>query len=203
MAGQAATQARARAGVWRLWAFAITACAVLVGLAPSRAAVAADPAVAFMQKFARDAIAAQASAEPGRMYALIRRYSDLPGIGQISLGDYANRLKDKDRNAYHTGMAKFMARFAVEASKTYRIVTAQVQASRQIPGGYEVDSEVTLAGGSRYEVRWLLVQRGKDIKIRDAQVLGFWMTPFQRDMFVDFVEKNGGKVEALLIALGQ
>ncbi len=39
-------------------------------------------------------------------------------------------------------------------------------------------------------------------QVRDAQALGYWLTPFQRKLFRSYIEKHGGDVNALLYALG-
>ena len=45
------------------------------------------------------------------------------------------------------------------------------------------------------------MKRRGQYKIRDAQVVGFWLTPFQRNLFRDYVRENGGNVNALVFAL--
>ena len=56
--------------------------------------------------------------------------------------------------------------------------------------------------GTGRDVRWFVVKNGDDFKVRDAQALGYWLTPFQRRLFVSFIKKHGGDVNALLYALG-
>jgi hypothetical protein len=43
-----------------------------------------------------------------------------------------------------------------------------------------LDSRVILADGTGYDARWALSKYGATYKVRDAMVLGFWMTPFSR-----------------------
>ena len=54
-----------------------------------------------------------------------------------------------------------------------------------------------LADGSAYDVRWLLARHGTGFKVRDAMVLGFWMTPFLKKLFEDYIAQNGGNPRAL------
>ena len=69
--------------------------------------------------------------------------------------------------------------------------------------GTYVDSRLTLADGSGYDVRWLIVKRGATYKVRDAQVIGFWMTSFLDNLFQSFISDNGGNPKALVVALNR
>jgi phospholipid transport system substrate-binding protein len=66
-----------------------------------------------------------------------------------------------------------------------------------------VDSKVVLEDGSEYEVRWLLSKIGDNFKVRDAMVVGFWMTPFLKKLFEDYIAQNGGNPSALVAALNR
>jgi phospholipid transport system substrate-binding protein len=66
-----------------------------------------------------------------------------------------------------------------------------------------VDSTVLLADGTSYEVRWLLAKFGTTYKVRDAMVMGFWMTPFLKKLFEDYIAQNGGNPRALTMALNR
>ena len=39
--------------------------------------------------------------------------------------------------------------------------------------------------------------------MRDAQVLGFWMSPFLKDLFEKYIGENGGNPRALVVALNR
>jgi phospholipid transport system substrate-binding protein len=66
-----------------------------------------------------------------------------------------------------------------------------------------VDSKITLSDGSAYDVRWLVVRYGNTYKVRDAMVLGLWMTPFLKKLFEDYIAQNGGNPRALVTALNR
>jgi ABC-type transporter MlaC component len=66
-----------------------------------------------------------------------------------------------------------------------------------------VDSVITLRDGSNYDVRWLLSQQGNTFRVRDAMVYGFWMTPFLRKLFENYIAENGGHVRALVAVLNR
>jgi phospholipid transport system substrate-binding protein len=99
-------------------------------------------------------------------------------------------------------MINFIARYAAKESPKYPvarfIVTAQ---SNEDARGTYVDSRITLASGDAYDVRWLVVRRDNTYKVRDAQVIGFWMTSFLDNLFQNYISENGGNPKALVVAL--
>lgn len=174
-----------------------------LALAPAPAA-AADPAVQFMAKVGRELMAAARTRSPGVMSAVLQRYADVSYIGLFSLGSYRNQLTPPERNTYYSGMVKFIGRYAATEAPKYTV--AKVEWSDQsIKGanGIMVDSKVTLADGGTYEVRWLLVPYGGSFKVRDAMVIGLWMTPFLKKLFEDYIAQNGGNPRALVAALNR
>jgi phospholipid transport system substrate-binding protein len=177
----------------------------LAGLtaAPQRAA-AADPAVKFMAQVGRDLIAAARTHSPAVMANVIERYGDVSYIGLYSLGEYRHLLSADEKTAYYAGMVRFISRYASSEAPKYPV--ARVEWSDQSfrgANGLMVDSKVFLEDGSAYEVRWLLVQRAGTYKVRDAMVVGFWMTPFLRQLFEDYIAQNGGHPRALVAALNR
>ena len=38
-------------------------------------------------------------------------------------------------------------------------------------------------------------------KVRDAQVIGFWMTSFLDNLFQNYISENGGNPKSLVVAL--
>ncbi len=101
-------------------------------------------------------------------------------------------------------MTKFMARYVVSQSKTYRVARAEIlRPSTRRGRDFLVDSRVILTDGTVYNVQWLLAKRGATYKVRDVNVLGFWVMPFQRNLFRSYVRKANGNVNALVVALNQ
>ena len=68
-------------------------------------------------------------------------------------------------------------------------------------GGTNVDSRITLRSGESYDIRWLVVKSGSGYKVRDAQVVGFWMTSFLNDLFQNYITENGNNPRALVSGL--
>lgn len=194
----ASTTARSRASSCRLGAL----CVLLVLLFPAAPARSAEPAVEFMKQVSRELIAAAKSGSQQAFVDTIQKYGHVPAIGLYALGDYGRQLRPNDRNSYYAGMVRFLARFAAATAPKYPVSHAEIlsPAVREDKVVY-VDSRVHFESGSTYEVRWMLVPQGHSFRVRDAQVFGFWMSPFLKRMFEDYIGQNGGNLRALLTAL--
>ncbi|MEM7618951.1 MAG: ABC transporter substrate-binding protein [Pseudomonadota bacterium] len=188
--------------------FYMTACALLILLASFlhsasvHAAKKKEKPVVFMEAVAKKLLAAAKSGSKKQMQRVIASYADMSGIGTYSLGDYAKKLPNSRRRVYQRGVAKFMARYLIGQSKQYKIAKAEILGLGGIrKNSYLVDSKVILEDGTEYDVQWRIKKHKRTFKIRDAKVLGFWLVPFQRDLFNNFVSEQGGNVNALVLAL--
>lgn len=191
--------ARALAGVIALVSLTFAA----VASAPRGASAASsDPAVQFMERAARDMMSAQRSRSVQAMQVAVGRYGDMQAIGLFALGDYRAKLDPTDREAYMSGMTRFIGRYAATEAPKYPVARISfAPESRKAKYGITVDSTITLQDGSTYEVSWLLMKYGSNYRVRDAQALTFWMTPFLKKLFEDYVGQNGGNVKALIAVL--
>jgi phospholipid transport system substrate-binding protein len=194
----ASATARSRAGSCRLGAL----CVLLVLLFPAAPARSAEPAVEFMKQVSRDLIAAAKTGSQQAFADAIQKYGHVPAIGHYALGNYGRQLRPNDRQSYYAGMVRFLARYAASVSPNHPVSHAEIlsPAVREDNVVY-VDSRVHFESGSTYEVRWMLVPQGRSFRVRDAQVFGFWMSPFLKRMFEDYIGQNGGNLRALLTAL--
>jgi phospholipid transport system substrate-binding protein len=180
-------------------------CAIIAQFAlPPATAVAADPAVKFMAQVGRELMAAARTRSPGVMSATVQRYGDVTYIGLFSLGAYRALLSESERSTYYAGMVRFIGRYAATEAPKYAVAKVE-WANQSVRGanGVMVDSTITLTDGSSYEVRWLLSRVGSSYRVRDAMVLGFWMTPFLKKLFEDYIAQNGGNPRALVAALNR
>ncbi len=180
------------------WVILSVACVV----ATSGSASAADPAIVFMDRVAKEAIAASRSRSPSALQAVISRYADGPAIGAYALGDYRSKLEPADRDAFTAGMLRFIGRYAATEAPKYPVqrVTFNPEV-RQTRAGTMVDSTIVMQDGASYEVAWLLTRAGTGYRIRDAQVLSFWLTSFLKKLFEDYIAQNNGSVKALVMVL--
>jgi phospholipid transport system substrate-binding protein len=165
-------------------------------------AYAADPAVQFMERVARDLQAAARTRSPQAMQSAVSRHGDNQAIGLYALGDYRARLDAVDREPYISGMVRFIGRYAATEAPKYPIASVKFNPeARKAKYGITVDSTITLQDGSSYEVAWLVVKYGSNYRVRDAQAMGFWMSPFLKKLFEDYIAQNGGSVKALVQVL--
>ena len=113
-------------------------------------------------------------------------------------------LPAADRPSYFSGMVNFIARYAAKEAPKYPVATAVALAqTTEDKDGVYVDSRITLRSGESYDVRWWLVRSGASFKVRDAQVAGFWMSPFLKNLFENYIGENGGNPKALVVALNR
>jgi ABC-type transporter MlaC component len=171
--------------------------------APAARAATVGSAAAYMQeRIAKDLFAAARDKSPESFLAAINRHADLDAIANYSLGNYSSRLTPPLGARLRRGVAGFMSRyFAVQAHK-YPVVRADI--AGEDPYGEDeavVKTRIHLESGSSYSVDWLMAPHGRRYKVRDVRVYGFWLTPFQRSLFVRYIADNGGDVTALLAAL--
>ena len=188
---------------WRLIALAVLPLLASLLSAP---ASAQDPAVEFMKQASRELIAAAKSGKPEDFIDVIQKRGHIPAIGLYALGDYKLHLKSTDRSTYYGGMVRFISRYAATEAPKYAVSHAEIMSpalKAEAGTGVYVDSRVHLRSGTSYDVRWLLVPQGNSFRIRDAQVMGFWMSPFLKNLFEAYIGENGGNPQALVIALNR
>jgi phospholipid transport system substrate-binding protein len=156
----------------------------------------------YMKRVGNDLLLASRAGSVSQIAMVLSANADVQSIGLNALGDYARSLPKTDRPMYYSGMVNFIARYAAKEAPKYPIarfiVTAQSQDDAR---GTYVDSHITLASGDAYDVRWLVVKREGVYKVRDAQVIGFWMTSFLDNLFQNYISENGGNPKSLVVAL--
>ena len=158
-----------------------------------------------MAQVGRELMAAARTRSPGVMASVIQRYGDVSYIGLFSLGTYRSQLP-ADGAAPATTPAWCASSAATPPPKRRSIRWPRSSGPTRAcaaPAASWWTARVTLADGSSYDVRWLLRSYGSTYKVRDAMVLGFWMTPFLKKLFEDYIAQNGGNPRALVAALNR
>lgn len=182
------------------WLAVLFVCFAGVSASGARAE---SPAV-YMQRVQNELMYAQRQGGISAYANVLRRHMDVPNIGLTALGPHARTLPKADRPAYYNGMVNFIAKYAATQGPKYIVTSAVV--TGQGPGdagGTNVDSHITLSDGSGYDIRWLVMKTKEGYKVRDAQVVGFWMTTFLDDLFQNYITENGNNPRALVLALSR
>lgn len=177
--------------------------AVLMGVVTSPAVAASEhPSVGHMRQVGKELLAAHRQGTVSAFLRVVQRYADVPEISSFALGKYAGKLQNGQRSRYQRGVATYMARYFALTSRDYTIAKYEV-GEATVDGNKDVivESKVFLMTGQSYKVSWRLVWRGGKYKIRDASVLGFWLTKFQRDDFISYLDKRQGDINKLIVAL--
>ena len=175
---------------------------VLVVMALTTGSARAEAPATYMQRVANELISAQRSGSVSAYANVLRKHMDVPSIGITALGPHAQALPKSERPAYYNGMINFISKYAAKEGPKYPVATAMVIGQgEETAGGASVDSRITLRTGETYEIRWKLVRTGQTFKVRDAQVIGFWMTSFLDNLFQNYISENGNNPRALVMAL--
>lgn len=170
----------------------------------SAGTASAESAASYMQRVQNELMAAQRSGSSTAFQNVLRKHMDVPSIGLTALGAHARSLPKTDRPAYYNGMIKFISNYAAKEAPKYPVASAAVTGmGEETAGGATVDSKINLRSGEGYDIRWKLVRTGGTFKVRDAQVVGFWMTSFLDNLFQNYIAENGNNPRALVMALNR
>lgn len=186
---------------------ALTRRAAVAGLAAAIASPAfasgEDAAAAYMQKVAKDMLAAHRQGTVASFKRAILRHADVPAIADYSLGQYRGKLSPGQKQAYYSGTATFMARYFADQSRDYVVAKYEIGQADSVGEDVNVDTKVYLLNGQSYTVVWRLGRRGGGFKVEDAKVMGFSLTYLQRGIFTSFLSKRDGDVAQLVAALNR
>jgi phospholipid transport system substrate-binding protein len=182
----------------------LLAVAGLALVSLSAGAQAGESPAGYMKRVGNELVAAARSGSASQFAMVLNANADVRSIALGALGSYVHSLPRSERPVYFNGMINFIARYAAKEAPKYPVarfvVTAQ---SKEDVRGTYVDSRITLSSGDSYDVRWLVVRRDEGYKVRDAQVIGFWMTSFLDNLFQNYISENGGNPRALVVALNR
>jgi phospholipid transport system substrate-binding protein len=186
---------------------ALTRRAAIAGLAVAFAtpafAAGEDAAVSYMQKVAKDMLAAHRQGTVASFKRAILRHADVPGIADYSLGQYRSKLLPAQKQSYYSGTATVMARYFADQSRDYVVSKYEIGQADADGEDINVDTKVYLINGQSYTVVWKLGKRGGGFKVEDAKVMGFSLTYLQRGIFTSFLAKRDGDVTQLVAALNR
>lgn len=180
--------------------------AVVVAAAPVTGR--AQDARAFVANLGQQAIQVLGPSVPPaqrlqRFRELFRSDFDVPGIGQFVLGRYWRTATPPEQQEFlqlfHEYVARaYSARLAEYGGEPFRVL-----GTRPGPDGMVVTSEIIRSNGAPVQLDWYLTNVGGQLKITDVYVGGVSMKVTQRDEFGSIIQRNGGRIDALLAQLRQ
>lgn len=177
---------------------------LLAALLLTPAQAQADSGAArFMQKAGHELLQASRSKSPELIATVIQRYGDVGYLASYALGSYRSQLSAADRPSYTTGMVRFLGRYASQQAPKYPVARFEIGQAYQGGSGIIVESRIHMRDGTSYDVQWLLARYGSTYRVRDASVYGFWMSPFLKKLFENYIAENGGSVKALVAVLSR
>jgi len=179
---------------------------IVLGLATPREANAQD-ARAFVGTLGQEAIQVLGPGVPvaqrqARFRELFRDDFDLPAIGQFVLGRYWRVATPQEQQDFLGLFQEYLVRAYSARLGTYGGEPFRVTGVRPNGEGSIVASEIIRPNGSPIAVEWYLIGRGP-YKITDVYVGGVSMKVTERDEFASVIQRNGGRVEALITQLRQ
>ncbi len=172
-------------------------------IAPALGA-APHPSIAFMERVGKDLLHAHRQGTTSSFLRAIQRHSDLSGISSFALGNYSGKMSSGLRPRYQRGIGVFISRYFAIQSREYPVAKYEIgDAAVGGDGEVVVNSRIYLMSGQSYGVAWKVVWRGGRYQVRDAKVVGFWLTNFLRDEVTTFLAKRNGDFGQLIAALGK
>ena len=127
----------------------------------------------------------------------------MPGIGQFVLGRYWRVATPEEQQEFLRLFQEYIVQSYAARLGEYGGEPFRVIGSRASGGETVVTSEIARPNGSRVLVDWYVIERGGAPKITDIYVGGVSMKVTQRDEFASVIQRNGGRVDALLAQIRQ
>lgn len=137
-----------------------------------------------------------------RFRSLLTEAFDVPAIGRFVLGRYWRLASESERAEYLKLFENFIVQTYVQRFNDFAGAKLHVLQTRGGQHGEVVatlEAEVPGRPTARFDVR--MRPDGDKFKIFDVVVEGISMSVTQRDDFAAVIQRNGGKVEGLLVSL--
>jgi phospholipid transport system substrate-binding protein len=148
-----------------------------------------------------DRTMSEMTAELGQLF---RESFDTDTIGRFVLGRYWNVATPEQRDTYLALFREYIVqtyarRFTEYSNEEFIVQGGRPEGERDVM----VDSSIIRqqAGAPPVDVDWRLRQRDGQFQIVDVVIEGVSMALTYRDEFRTIIERNGGRVEALLTEL--
>ncbi len=188
---------------------AAVAALTALGIASPSSAANPEAAKAFVKALADEAIAVMAqrgTSSPAtleRFRELFKRGFDVEEIARFVLGRYWREATEAERTEYlklfeDLIVATYASRFSEYSGEKLNVLDARADDDRTII----VASQIERPGGQpAIRLDWRLVETGGRFKITDVVIEAVSMSVTQRSEFASVIQRGGGRVEGLLVAL--
>jgi phospholipid transport system substrate-binding protein len=181
-------------------AAAALAAALLASAVP---AVAAPDPVAFIKDLGSRAIEVlgpkiPANLRVSRFRELFKNDFDVPRIGRFVLGRYWRTASPQEQEEFLKLFQEYVVQAYSNRLGEYGGQPFVVTGSRPGSGEIVVTSAILRENGSRVAIDWHLIEDGGQYKIVDVYVGGVSMAVTERDEFAAVIQRNGGRVGALI-----
>jgi phospholipid transport system substrate-binding protein len=131
---------------------------------------------------------------------LLLGVTDLKRIALFTLGDYAAKTSQPDKDAFVAAFQNYATAVYRSYFQKYSGQTLNVTGSRErAPGDYIVATGLAdpAQGSKPLEIDFRVSTTGPATAIIDIGVAGVWLVPAQRDDFTSFLGQHNGDVGAL------
>jgi phospholipid transport system substrate-binding protein len=196
-----------------------TAIRTLTGLAfaptlvrSAGAAPSPDEAPTLVKQLSEDAIKlltgkdVPADERNRRFRQLLTKGFDVPGMGRFVLGRYWRDATEPEHEEYQKLFEDFIVATYAQRFSNYQGETLQIQGSNPEDGGktVAVHSQIMRVNPPQpIKVDWRVEQTDQGWRIVDVVVEGVSLAVTQRSEFASVIQRNGGKISALLDTLKQ
>ncbi len=187
----------------------MSAAALAFGAIPAAGAIEPDAAKTFINSLANDAIQLMARKDlPGpertqRFRELFNRGFDVTAIGRFALGRYWRDATNAELAEYlrlfeDLIVTTYAGRFNEYSGETLTVLEGRPEEDRFLL----VMSQINRGGGNPpIRIDWRIADSQGNPKIVDVVVEGVSMSVTQRSEFASVIQRNGGKVQGLIVAL--
>lgn len=130
---------------------------------------------------------------------LLNNHFDLKAIGQFVLGRYWRAASDKEKKEFLKLFEQNIVDTYTSQFDQYKDETLKVlKANKSRDGAIWVESQIRGSERNPLQVRWKLYERRGKFKIYDIYVNEASMSITQRSEYATIIQRNGGRVQALL-----
>lgn len=180
---------------------------LLIGM---RAPLAETGPEAFIRSLAERALSlvtetsATMDEKRARFDELLSETFDMPGIGRFLLGRYWRLATPEQREAYLKAFNENIVYTYTNRFDSYSGQTLDVDGSREDGRFVIVTSRIVDPnGGAPVILDWRLIKIDDEFKVIDVVIEGVSMSVTQRQEYASVIQRNGGKVQALIDALNK